>query len=152
VSSVKAAEQRSISLSTFQQEWDRASLKHLENLEAYSFIAAPSMDDGIFHFAAAVWKEISSDSNPQKAFWVGRIITLFPNSSRRVLQPGFIYHERAFGIYWHASGWSAAEKDSIFPTLPSMNMLIMTPQMWMIRTCTIPVGTSSQRRCGAVGS
>jgi len=67
VSSVKAAEQRSISLTTFQQEWDRATLK---DLETYSFIAAPSMEDGIFHFAAAVWKEISSNSNPQKACWV----------------------------------------------------------------------------------
>jgi hypothetical protein len=95
VSSVKAAQQRSVSLATFQTNWDPAQVQHLEK---FSFIAAPSMEDGVFHFASTVWKEISSDSTPPKAFWVGRIVSLFPNSPRKMLQPGFIYYERDWDL------------------------------------------------------
>jgi len=65
----------------------------IEDLASYTFISAPSMEDGVKHFAAEVWSQLKS-KRYTRALWVGRIVTLFPNSSRKVLQPGYIFYDR----------------------------------------------------------
>jgi len=110
------------------------------------------MEDGVFHFASTtVGKKFPATQLHQKHFGWEESFHCFQIRHERCYSLAlFIMTE--IGICWHASGCSAMEKDLIFPPLHSMNMLISTAPMLMTHTCNIPVGTSSQKHCGALGS